>query len=265
MAREKRGMTITITSMKGGVGKTTTTLLLASIYKKLNKRVLIVDLDLYSGSVAFLLDANAKNNIYNICDDMRNNRYKGINSGDYICHYDEFTDIIAAPKDSRQAGKVDKKCLEILLTSLASYYDVVLIDTNHVLDVYSMIAFNASDYIVNLFANDAMDLKGTKNFVSICKNMNVSSLILVLNEAFDDRKKYFSNYDIKSVVKHNIDYIIPDYYYVRGFDMYAMDGSIYEYFSKLNKSSKKNSQILEKLALRLLEDTEEGDDSNEKK
>ena len=265
MAREKRGKTITITSMKGGVGKTTTVLLLASTFKKLNKKVLIVDLDLYSGSIAFLLDANVKNSIYNICDDMRNNRYKGINGGDYICHYDELTDIIPAPKDSRQSGKVDKKCLEILLESLANYYDVVLIDTNHVLDVYSMIAFNASDYIINIFANDAMDLKGTKNFVSICKNMNVANLLLVLNEAFDDRKKYFSNFDMKNVVKHNIDYIIPDYYYIRGFDMYAMDGSLYEYFSKLLKGSKKNSQIMEKLALRLIEDSEEGVDSNEEK
>lgn len=266
MAKEKKGKIITITSMKGGVGKSTTVILLAAIYKELKKKVLLVDLDLYSGSIAFLLNANVKNSIYNICDDMNNNRYKGINSGDYICHYDEFIDIISAPKDPRQAGKVDRKCLEIMLSSLSNYYDVVLIDTNHVLDVYSMIAFNASDYIVNLFTNDAIDIKGTKNFVSICKNINVNTLILVLNQAQDDRKKYFSNYDIKNVLKHNIDYIIPSAFYTRSFDMFAMESTLLLNFSKMKQNSKKNYAIVEKLALKLLEDNEKGAiDTNEEK
>ena len=41
------GKIITISSVKGGVGKTTMTLNLAGIYCELNKRVLIIDLDLY--------------------------------------------------------------------------------------------------------------------------------------------------------------------------------------------------------------------------
>ena len=61
MAKEKKGKIITITSMKGGVGKSSTVILLASIYKELKKKVLLVDLDLYSGSIAFLLNANVKN------------------------------------------------------------------------------------------------------------------------------------------------------------------------------------------------------------
>ena len=264
MAKEKKGKIITITSMKGGVGKTTTTLLLAAIYKNLNKKVLLLDLDLYSGNISFLLDANVKNSIYNICDDMNNNRYKGITNGDYVCHYDDQTDLISAPKDPRQASKVDRKCLEILLSSLRNYYDVVLIDTNHILDVYSMLAFNESDSIVNVFTNDAMDLKGTKNFVAICKNINVDNLILVLNESYDDRKKYFSNYDIKGVIKHSIDYVIPEQFYIRNFDMYAMEGNVLNYFLRMKQSSKKNYEAVQKLALRLLEDKEE-DVLNEEK
>ena len=42
MAIEK-GKIITITSVKGGVGKTTFLLSLAHTYKKLNKKVLIID------------------------------------------------------------------------------------------------------------------------------------------------------------------------------------------------------------------------------
>ena len=265
MAKERKGKTITITSMKGGVGKSTTIVFLAAVYKELKKKVLIVDLDLSSGSIAFLLNANVKNSIYNICDDMNNNRYKGINSGEYICHYDEYIDLIPAPKDPRQTGKVDRRCLEILLSSLSNYYDVILIDTNHVLDIYSMLAFNASDSLVNIFTNDAIDIKGTKNFVSICKNINVNNLVLVLNEAQDDRKKYFSNYDIKNVIKHNIDFVIPSAFYTRNFDMYIMENTLFENLSNTKHFSKKNYMEIEKLALKLLEDNEKGADEDEKK
>lgn len=265
MAKVKKGKMITITSMKGGVGKTTTTLLLASVYKKMDKKILIVDLDLYSGSIAFLLNADFKNSIYNICDDMTNNRYKGIHSNDYIYKIDNNIDIIAAPKDPRQASKIDRRGLEVLLESLKNYYDIILIDTNHTLDMHSMVAFDASDNIVNIFTNDALDLKGTKTFVSICKNVGFNNLILVLNEAIDDRKKYFSDFDIKTLIKNNIDYKIPSSFYIKNFDTYAMDGSFIELFN--TDITKKNYLIIEKLALRLLEEDDliKGNDKDEEK
>ena len=263
MAKEKKGKIITITSMKGGVGKTTTLLLLASVYKNMNKKILLIDLDLFTGSISFLLNADVKNSIFNICDDMNNNRYKGINSGEYVCHFDENIDIISAPKDPRQANKVDRRCLEILLNSISNNYDVILIDTNHTIDVYSMIAFNASDVILNIFTNDAMDLKGTKSFVSICKNLNVNNLLLVLNEAQDERKSYFSEFDIKSIVKSNIDYIIPRQLYIMDFDMYVIENTLFKQLLKLKKSSKKNYEIIEKLAIKLLEDKKEANSDEE--
>ena len=261
MAKEKKGKLITVTSMKGGVGKTATILLLASVYKKMEKKVLLLDLDLCTGSIAFSLNANVKSSVFNVCDDMANNRYKGINAGDYICHYDEFIDILSAPKDPRQANKVDTKCLEILMNSLTNYYDVVLVDTNHILDVYKMIAFEYSDSIVNIFTNDCLDLKGTKNFVSICKNVGVNNFLLVLNNAQDERKRYFSDYDIKGVIKHSIDYILPASLRIKNFDMYIMEGTLLDYFLRLKKTNKE----IEKLALRLLEISKKGANNDEEK
>lgn len=265
MAKIKKGKIITITSMKGGVGKSATTLLLASIYKNLSKKVLIMDLDLYSGSIAFSLNAEVKYSIYNVSDDIANNRFKGITNSEYISSYDEYIDILASPKDPRQASKIDKNCIEVLLNNLRSHYDVILIDTNHILDIFNMVAFEYSDKIVNVFTNDAVDLKGTKTFISICKNIGVDNLTLVLNNAVDNRKNYFSDYDIKGIIKSNIDYIIPAAMYIRNYDSYIVDGTLMKTFSKLKITSKKSYSIVEKLALNLLDDSKKEDLENEKK
>jgi len=261
MQKTKKGKIITITSMKGGIGKTISTLQLAIIMKKLNKSVLIVDLDLYNGDIAFSLDINVKSSIYNICDDVTNNRYKSDLLKQYISKYDEFIDILAAPKDPRQATKIDRKSLDIILRSLSNKYDVILIDTNHILDVINMVAFECSDIILDIFTNDAFDVKRTKNFISICKNMKVDNLKLILNNSLEDKKKYFSEYDIEAVIKDKIDFIIPKSFNIKGLDKYIVDGKTIEVCEKTIKSSSKDYAKLSHFALSLLENNRKGDES----
>ena len=260
-SKKVRGTILTITSTKGGVGKTFVTLLLASIYKSLKKKVLLVDLDLYAGSIAFILGVEPKNNIYNICDDMTNNRYKGINSNEYITTYDNYIDVLSAPKDPRQASKVDKKNLSILLSSLKNYYDVVLIDTNHILDMHSMVAFDASDKIVDIFTNDAIDLKGTKSFVSICNNVGVENLILVLNESSNKPEAFFSSFEIKTLLKHDIDYIVNDEFHLKNYDSYIINKTLMKVLGF--SITKKNYKLLEQMAIELIDSPKEGDYNGE--
>ena len=56
----KSGKIICVTSVKGGVGKTTTLLNLAGIYSLEKYRVLILDLDLFAGAIAVNLDIRNK-------------------------------------------------------------------------------------------------------------------------------------------------------------------------------------------------------------
>ena len=107
------GKIISISSTKGGVGKTTMTLNLAGIYHLLNKKVLIIDLDLYSGGVALSLNLNNKKDIFMLCDSLNNNRFSDFS--EYVCKYNENIDVISAPRDPRQANKIDSKYLPIIL------------------------------------------------------------------------------------------------------------------------------------------------------
>ena len=121
-----KGKSICVFGVKGGTGKSTLVLNLAGMYARLNLRVLIVDFDLNGGSVALHLGKNISKTIYNFADDYNNNRFDNILS--YVTKYNDNIDFIAAPKDPRQANKIDNKYVHILVEKAVFQYDVVLIE-----------------------------------------------------------------------------------------------------------------------------------------
>ena len=139
----------TITSVKGGVGKTTTLLNLAGILSKMGKTVLVIDLDLYSGDVASMLNINYNNDIYNLYEDMNNNKFTNLE--DYITSYNEQIKVLAAPKDPRFARKISSKTLNLILYKASMKFDVILIDTNHILtDINLLLSMSSNKLYISL-------------------------------------------------------------------------------------------------------------------
>jgi len=187
----------TITSVKGGVGKTTTVLNLAGIYSRMNKKVLIIDLDLYSGDIAATLNLNYNNDIYNLFEEINNKKFNSFD--DYVTSYNEYIKVLAAPKDPRFGRKIDSKILNLILYKASMKFDVILIDTNHILTDINLVALDASDQILYLINNDSMNLKNMKTMVSILNNMDKSNYRIILNESNNKGKTYYNKYDIKNI------------------------------------------------------------------
>ena len=144
MERNK-GKIITVTSTKGGVGKTITTLNLAGVFSNLKKKVLVIDFDLYGGAVATYLNSKNDKTIFNLITDLSNNKYKNID--DYIYNHNEYISILSAPKDPRFANKMDSKYIPIILNNVVYKYDVILIDTTHILNEINIYTLDMSDMI----------------------------------------------------------------------------------------------------------------------
>ena len=244
----KKGKLISIMSTKGGVGKTMITLQLAAIYSELNKRVLIIDLDLYGGAIALDLKLNANKSFYNIVDDLANNRYNDIN--DYIYKYKNI-DVIASPKDPRQASKISSNYMDFILNSALYKYDVVLIDNSNSLDRISVVSMDLADKIVLVLNNDLMDLKNAKSFISILKDTNFDDYKIILNNSVHPNKKYFSLFDIKHMLKANIDYTISKSSYIKNLDGYLLDGSLDGIMRYIKHSAKSDYEHLVLLAKEL--------------
>jgi len=247
-----KGKILTVTSVKGGTGKTTTLLNLAGIYSNINKKVLIIDLDLYTGAIAPTLNLEINSDIYQLVDDLTNNRFDYIEN--YILKYNDNIDVLAAPKDPRFASKINSKYIKVILNRAAMKYDIILIDTNHALDEKNIITLDSSDKILYIINNDPIDLKNMKTLVSIYKNLEKDNYFIILNESLNKTQNYFTNYDIKNIIKHNIDFIIPNSFYVKNIDKYVIDGSILTLDKRIKKLYKKGVQEIENIAVNIIKE-----------
>lgn len=242
---------ITIFSCKGGVGKTTTLINLAGIYSLMDKKVLIMDLDLNSGGVATSLNVDVNKTIYNVVDDMGNNRFDGIEN--YVSKYNDKIGVLSSPKDPRDALKIDSKYIDLIIISAMYKYDVILIDTSHNISPISLCTLDKSDNILFMVTNDPVDLKNARSMVAIFKDTEKENYKVVFNSSKDTGKDYFSLFDVKNIIKHNIDYTIDRSFYIKDIDKYVIDGKILTLDKKIRLSRKGDIMKLTKLASALLE------------
>lgn len=247
------GKIVTISSVKGGVGKTTMTLNLAGIYCELNKRVLIIDLDLYSGGIAASLNVKNKKDIYTMIDSMANNRFTELKK--YVTTYNKNIDVLACPKDPRMGAKVSGRYIPLIFDLAKKEYDVVLVDTYHILDEINLTALDYSYMTLFIITNDIVDLKNMKSLISIFKDTDKKNYLILLNNSRDTGKDYLSLYDIRTIIKNNIDYTLSKNYYIKNIDKYIMAGEILTLNNSVNLFHSKDINNMKKMALDLIDDS----------
>ena len=127
-----------VANLKGGVGKTTTTVNVAYTFSEMGGRVLVIDLDPQCNCTRFFAKVNGYSKT--IRDVLENP--KGINSAVYRTKYQDI-DIV---KGSVKITEQKTPCrLKEALGYLKKDYDVCLIDTRPVFDMLTMNALYAAD------------------------------------------------------------------------------------------------------------------------
>lgn len=241
----KQAKVITVTSVKGGSGKTTLALNLAGLISLEKKKVLIMDIDLYGNAVCMSTGSNPDKTLFNLVDDVKNNRF--VTEEDYVSKYNEYISVLPAPKDPRQANKIGSKYLSIVLSKLKPRYDYIILDTNHTLDDFNLIALDQSDQVLYVVTNDPVDLKNMRTVVSIFHDIEKENYKIILNEASRESRNYLTKYDVRHMIHDNIDYIIPSSFYIKNIDQYVLDGKIVVLDKKIATRYKKGMAILEKI------------------
>ncbi len=253
------GKIISINSVKGGVGKTTLAISLAGIYSLMKKKVLLIDLDLYSGGISTYLDINNKKDIFMLIDSISNNRFTSLN--DYIVNYNKNIDVIPSVKDPRLATRIDSKYIKAVFKLAKAEYDIVIVDTNHALDETNLVVLDNVDTSLYVITNDIVDLKNMKSLVSIFKDNEKTNYLTILNNSINHRTDYLSLFDIRTIIRTNIDYTISKSFYIKNINKYLLAGDILTLNSSINNTYQRDINNLKKLATNIL--NMEGHDSDE--
>ena len=222
--KNKRGKSIAISSAKGGVGKTVNTMALAGVFEHLEKKVLIIDFDLYNGDITTYANKKPKKDIFDLSLDMDNLEYKNIKN--YITKIDDYIDILAAPIDPRNASKINVANIPDIIMKSTLNYDVVLVDTNHALNDITLSVLQTVDNILLLTTNDPLDIKNLRTLIAILNEYEYDNYKIVLNNSRDPYKDYFNLFDIKKILHHNIDYTLSEELFLKDIEKYVMDGII---------------------------------------
>jgi MinD-like ATPase involved in chromosome partitioning or flagellar assembly len=248
----QNGKIITISSVKGGVGKTTLTTNLAGLYFLMKKKVLIIDLDLYAGGIATITNVNNKKDIYMLVDALSNN--KQIELSDYVCKYNNGIHILACPKDPRDVSKIESKYISKIFDIAKREYDVILVDTSHSLDEVCLLSMDAAYNTLFVITNDLVDIKNMKTMLSIFNEMGKTNYKIVLNNSRDTGRDYITPFDIRNMIKGNIDYTISKNFYIKNIDKYILNGEILTLNKNIGRFYNNDIKNMNKLALSLIED-----------
>ena len=219
-----RAKILCLFGVKGGIGKSIISMSLAGVASNKHIKTLIIDMDIYGGAISLAFNKPVEKTIYNFVDDYNNNRYKDIK--DYITKYNEYIDFIASPIDPRKSNKIDSEYLEILLDKSKFNYDLIILDTNHILNEINLNLLDKSDNILFMLNNDTYNIKNMRNLINIFKDLEKDNYKVLLNNGIYENRNYYNLGDIKEVIGCNIDYTLSNKFYINNIDGYLYDGKI---------------------------------------
>ena len=218
---------ISIINQKGGVGKTTTVINLASALSQQGKKILVIDLDPQGNATTGFGLSNTENSELTIYSVLNGN--KKISEVVQQTKFDNLSLVtsnvdlsgleVETAGDSRRAFKLKDELGSILNDSRASY-DYILIDCPPSLSLLTIMALVASDELVVPLQTEFFALEGLtqlmKTIERIKSNLNPSLNIRgILLTMYDKRNKlsgeveqearnYFKEKVYQTVVPRNV-------------------------------------------------------------
>lgn len=172
------GECIGVLSIKGGVGKTTTTVALGAALAQQGKSVLLVDGNFSAPNLALHLGITQPEvSLYDVVQGKAN-ALAAISATDY------GFDIIPGKLAINKVFYPDYLKLKEKIQHLKYHYDVILVDSSPSLDHETLATMLASDKLLVITTPDHATLSCTLHAVKVAKQKNVPIIGIVLNKVY---------------------------------------------------------------------------------
>jgi chromosome partitioning protein len=210
--RSQRGpQKIAILNQKGGTGKTTTSVNLASGLAVSGRKVLIIDLDA-QGHVGVSLGARADKTLYHLLVDERP-------LSECVINVRENLDLLPANETLAAVeiflARMNKGRERVLRQHMEPHqdYDYVILDCGPSLSLLNMNALTYADKIIVPVSCDFLSLVGVKQILKTLKNVNQQLMhpisIMGILPTFYDSRNRISNEAVNTLRGHFKDKVLP--------------------------------------------------------
>jgi chromosome partitioning protein len=211
---------ISIANQKGGVGKTTTTINLSSLFAAAEKKTLLVDIDPQSNSSSGLSVTNHSPSVYEVIVGTKDIREVIINT--FMPHLDMLPSNINLVGAEIEMVDMDNRenLLRDSLRDIAHNYDYILIDCPPSLGLLTLNALTASNSVLipvqcEYFALEGLgQLLNTINIVKkhFNKDLSIEGVLLTMfdtrlrlsHQVAEEVRKYFGEKVYKTVINRNV-------------------------------------------------------------
>ncbi|MDP4153381.1 MAG: AAA family ATPase [Bacillota bacterium] len=161
--RYTRGTVVTVFSGKGGVGKTTIAVNIATALARMGKRVAILDADLQFGDVGLMLDMEPKDTIAELVQEQGSLDVDTVKSFCLLHH--SGINVLCAPKSPECADYITAHHIETIIGIMRTAFDFIIIDTPPSFNDTTLAAIECSDRILLVAGVDISTLKNARSCV----------------------------------------------------------------------------------------------------